>query len=80
MKTEFKPGEVVLAFDSREWSEHGDVGDNSKFWKRAEIVTLYHLRGDYLAEIYFLQEHRMSRGHFVSGLKKVNQKDLTKTS
>ena len=61
-----------LVFDCHEWSKTGDVGDNSQFWKPAQILQ----RDDYGENTVTVQfeDGRISRGHFYSATKPITEK------
>ena len=64
-------GQIVRVFDDRAWRRVGhDIGDNSRFYKAARIERLYDYRGsDPVADVTFLAENRLSKAHFVWGIK-----------
>lgn len=55
---------TAIVFDSNSWSKTGDIGDNSSFWKKAEVIRY---RGD-LVDVKF-EDGKISNGHFKSGIK-----------
>lgn len=55
------PGTIISVFDSKLWN-YKDVGDNSQFWKNAEVVEI---NGDTVT-VKFMHDGRISRGHFIS--------------
>jgi hypothetical protein len=60
----------MLVFDAKAWTEAGgDVGDNSCFWKEADIVEYTLHDGERTATVRFLEDNRISRGHFLSGMR-----------
>jgi hypothetical protein len=67
-----QPGDVRLVFDPVLWSGH-DVGDNSQFWKEADVLRTYYSWSDRqtLADVRFKHDGRVSRGHFTEGMKTV---------
>ena len=61
-------GEWLVVFDSIPWTRTGDVGDNSQFWKAAQVVECYWIDGDQLVDVRFIDNRkRISRGHFLHG-------------
>lgn len=66
------PGTIMNVFDSKLWNGR-DVGDNSQFWKDAEIISVYTTQnGEALADIRFLHDDRISCGHFVNAMQEVS--------
>lgn len=62
---------TALVFDPILWGGR-DVGDNSQFYKEAEILREYtDDRGRELVDVRFLHDDRVSYGHFADGLKPV---------
>lgn len=57
--------EVKKVFDPRLWAGK-DVGNNSQFFKPADILSRYksHIDGKELADVRFHHDGRTSRGHF----------------
>lgn len=49
-----------LVFDAQEWQKTGDVGDNSQFFKPAEILCIY--ANGSVCDVKF-DDGRISRGH-----------------
>ncbi len=73
----FEAGETVIAFDGGKWIKTGDIGDNSQFRHEAQIIDIYYKPSffggtDYLADIQWKHNGEISKGHFVNGLKKIN--------
>lgn len=68
-------GDLVRVFDDKSWREAGgDKGDNSCFYVNATVLKIYKdTFGHSLADVlmHTKQETRTSKGHFVSGLKKI---------
>lgn len=68
------PGIIMRVFDSKLWNWK-DVGDNSQFWKDAEIISVYTTEdGKLLADVRFLHDDRISTGHFVAGMKESSER------
>ena len=66
-------GSVVLVFDSVLWGGR-DVGDNSQFLKPATILEVGRTRDkwrDLVATVRFHHDGRVSRGHFVDGMRDI---------
>lgn len=59
-------------FDSRLWAGK-DVGDNSQFYKPATIRALYKEQKDWFADVLFHYDGFISRGHFVTGIRFLEQ-------
>jgi hypothetical protein len=58
-----------LVFDSFTWElAGGDRGDNSRFYKPATVIKVYCQCGEWMADVRFDEDARISHGHFVSGL------------
>lgn len=58
-----------IVFDPTLWGGR-DSGDNSQFWKPAIILREYRdNEGRELADVRFDHDGRVSRGHFVDGMK-----------
>lgn len=56
---------MIKVFDPTLW-QGKDVGDNSQFWKHAEVIRVYCDReGRLLADVRFLHDNRISKGHFI---------------
>lgn len=65
-----RTGRLVLAFDSSAWSEHHDVGDNSIFYRPAEVVAEHTLKsGERVVDLRWLGGSHVSRAHFLHALK-----------
>lgn len=65
------PGTIMSVFDSKLWNGR-DVGDNSQFWKPAEILKTYKTdNGEDVADVRFQHDGRTSKGHFIDGMKEV---------
>lgn len=59
----------MSVFDPLLWGGK-DVGDNSQFWKNAEILRTYSTDdGEQVADVRFQHDGRISKGHFVFGMK-----------
>lgn len=69
--------DIRLVFDPKLWGGK-DKGDNSQFWKEAEILRTYHRppsaysSGGELADVRFLHDGRTSRGHFTNCMKEAS--------
>jgi hypothetical protein len=62
---------IKLVFDAKLWNGK-DVGDNSRFWKPAEIIELDHYdEREQTATVRFLHNNRISRGHFISAMREI---------
>lgn len=61
-------GDTVLVFDPKLWGGK-DKGNNSQFWKRAEILSLRWYKGNKVATVRFEHDGRESRDHFVRAMK-----------
>jgi hypothetical protein len=62
-----------LVFDHLAWTLVGhDIGDNSCFYKPATIVKVRRSEGEWVADVLFDGEMRISRGHFISGFREVS--------
>lgn len=71
----FEKGETVKVFDVQDWKSKRDVGDNSQYFKNAEILKIYwndSLLGScaWVADVQF-EDGRISKGHFLHCIKKV---------
>jgi hypothetical protein len=55
-------------FDARLWGGR-DVGDNSQFWKWATVLDVEGHGKRKTATVRFDHDGRVSRGHFVDGLR-----------
>lgn len=65
---------IVLVFDNIAWNGK-DVGDNSCFWKPAVIVEKrLDKENREVVDVIFLDNLRVSRGHFVEGLRPISPK------
>lgn len=63
------PGTIMCVFDSHLWGGK-DVGNNSQFWKNAEILKTYKNEdGKNLAEVRFQHDGRISTGHFIDRMR-----------
>jgi hypothetical protein len=64
-------GKVILAFDSHLWYKaDGDIGDNSCFYRLAEIIGTNRDGDVVTVDVCFQDEtYRISRGHLLHGLK-----------
>jgi hypothetical protein len=62
--------ERMLVFDAAAWGGR-DVGDNSQFWREAELLERQGFGNRETATVRFLHDGRVSRGHFVFGMKPV---------
>lgn len=62
-------------FDNVEWEKTGDVGDNSKFYRLALVGPSYYDHRDNieLADVLFLHNLRLSKGHFVASMRNINE-------
>lgn len=58
----------MLVFDPNLWAGR-DVGDNSQFWKEADIIERTTHDGEPTATVRFRHDGRVSRGHFVAGMR-----------
>ena len=58
---------TALVFDTESWG-FKDVGDNSQFWRLAEIWDVKKTTdtNDLVATVHFLHDGRVSHGHFVN--------------
>jgi hypothetical protein len=56
-----------LVFDDKLWN-YKDVGDNSQFWKVADILE----DDGETATVRFHHDGRISRGHFLSAMRRTN--------
>lgn len=65
--------ETALVFDPLLWNNK-DQGDNSQFWKEAEILERYQKGGDRLVNVRFLHDGRLSYGHFEAGIRPLSAK------
>lgn len=62
---------TAIVFDPKLWGGR-DVGDNSQFWKEAEILHIYRTRyGEEVADVRFLHDGRISRGHFMYAIRRM---------
>lgn len=69
--------QTALVFDSKLWN-YKDVGDNSRFWKEADILETYleddwqdrpkHVERKLLANVRFHHDGRISNGHFTHAM------------
>lgn len=67
-RSAFRVGDMCIAFDSNSWMKTGDIGDNSCFAKRAQVLNVRQTDdGEWLADVRF-EDGRESNGHFQSGL------------
>ena len=55
-----------LVFDGAAWALTGDVGDNSCFYKPATIIKVRREDGEWVADVLFDHDTRISRGHFLA--------------
>lgn len=73
LELESKP-DFAMVFDGKAWEKAGgDKGDNSEFWKRAQILKIYWHDGivgssDWLVDVKF-EDGQISNGHFLHGIK-----------
>lgn len=73
LELESKP-DFAMVFDGKAWEKAGgDKGDNSQFWKRAQILKIYWHDGivgssDWLVDVKF-EDGQISNGHFLHGIK-----------
>lgn len=58
---------TAIVFDPKLWNGR-DVGDNSQFYKTADLLDIYIIDGDEVADVRFHHDGRVSRGHFVYAL------------
>lgn len=58
---------TALVFDNVLWNGK-DVGDNSQFWKEADILEIHHNDGGKVASVRFHHDGRTSHGHFTSAM------------
>jgi hypothetical protein len=58
-----------LVFDNKLWNGK-DVGDNSQFWKQAEILFI---SSNGTAKVKFDHDGRISEGHFVNAMKEISE-------
>ncbi len=71
----FVIGSTVKAFNGAEWAKTGDVGDNSQFYREAEIIDLINHKSEiypseeWVADVKWKHNGEISRGHFIHGLK-----------
>lgn len=56
-----------IVFDPKLWNGK-DVGDNSQFYKEADILNIYRAGKDEVADVQFHHDGRVSRGHFTRGI------------
>lgn len=80
---QIREGDNVIAFNDRAWCEYGkDYENNSVFFQMAEVVRIYREPSrplvdgvpyviQQLADLRWLGSRLVSRGHFVSGLKRI---------
>ena len=62
-----------LVFDHVAWTLAGhDVGDNSCFYKPATVIKVRRVDGEWVADVLFDHETRISRGHFITSLREVS--------
>jgi hypothetical protein len=62
---------IKLVFDAKLWNGK-DSGNNSQFWRQAEILCLDHYdEREQTATVRFLHNNRISRGHFISAMREV---------
>jgi len=59
---------MLRVFDSKLWAGK-DKGDNSQFWKSARPVRVYRKNGDWLIDVCFYHDGRISKGHFLDMVK-----------
>lgn len=58
------PNKTAFVFDSKLW-DYKDVGDNSQFWKLADIVEVFEAPGQLtFATVRFRHDGRESKGHY----------------
>lgn len=66
-----KRGDNVRAFNSKEWSKTGDIGNNSQFWQKAIVLkTRRGLHGSPIADLKF-ENGTISNGHFQFTIEKI---------
>lgn len=63
------PGQTYNVFDGAAWYRLGDIGDNSCFWKAAEVISVYELDNERMVDVRFIASGRVSRGHFTTSLR-----------
>lgn len=69
MKPDWKDGDRCIAFDYKSWSKTGDIGNNEQFFKEATIEKVYFFKGEYVADIYWKHDDKISKAHFLKCLK-----------
>lgn len=63
---DYMKDEWLVVFDAQAWTKAGgDIGDNSQFWKAAQVIECYWKDGDQLIDVRFIDSRRISRGHFL---------------
>lgn len=69
----FETGEIVQVFDAASWTKVGDIGDNSRFYREAKILEFGLIPGEmkFTVTVKFLFDGRVSKGHFLDGLRKI---------
>lgn len=66
---EITKGSRVIAFDANSWMKTGDIGDNSQFYKEAEVLRVRKLPDyEWVADVVF-DNGKQSNGHFITNLK-----------
>lgn len=60
-------GRVVVVFDSYLWTKAGgDIGNNSWFWRLANVIAVH--GDDGTVDVQFIGDNRVSHGHFISAI------------
>jgi hypothetical protein len=68
IKSKYNIGDTVKVFDGNDWSKHGDIDDNSCYFKEAIIINIR--SGDLynLIDVKF-NNGIISNGHFENSIK-----------
>lgn len=72
----FYAGQIVKVFDGSSWQKTGDIGDNSQFYKEAEILLIYNYTStfgtvDRVADVKWKHNGEISKAHFLSAIKTI---------
>lgn len=63
-------GQYVYVFDHTLWSKNGGDSKTDDFHRLAAVEKIYWKGGELLADVVFDYDKRVSKGHFVSGIRR----------
>lgn len=65
-------GYVVMVFDNLLWTQNGGDSETDNFFREASVLRIY----PPLADVQFLHDGRLSKGHFISGIRDIRSRPM----